>query len=1728
MRSYIELTKSVILEKIQLSGSDKPLLFRVEDAPHPQVYWEIASYFDEWASGNNTRFVGKLAHAKYLQFLESADASSRRTLEQMRKAGYIDEENHMTYWRNQAIESDQLTILMGTETVEDKGGLGDFFAVTSDVLDQVLDGQYSKWFSRVVGDLTDIERRAIDHVIQHIFRVTTRNLFHLSSIVDELQEQGVYDTADLLARLFDRLDNDWGLPRVSTKVPSARDLSHPATVRSLFDQLAQFRNRQSFRELGPKRMERLIDSIREKEIDADLASQAPGYHSLEQLKEDLVRYVTGEDLPRVQPLILGCDYTLVRSILEVKSRKYTTRITTPKVYGSPLKAFLSIIIDKLAEEKCVNSLEFSITSARLAACSTDGEMQEQWQRLRLVTGGILEFLNAEFNETCDVELRWANGQDPFEDAAIGTDLDIGRAAATKKLSTIEFSIVAGTGGKPNYYVWEFDPRAPWLYTFFHVYTELNDAYQNRYGNKYLPLLHVERFPDLLTSNNEEEFFSSLETAIVVKAPNVIQLLQQRLAPQEHAELLQRIENLGEHFTQFLTDLNRYGFYASQTGNRIQALIECYCRLIDWLGGVPLTSVARDALVALANAFLIVDANHDPLSKGLTGAVVLPCHPAMLEKLIAQAQFIRDGATEIIQDMRSANDDAEAVKKAEQRLKTFEQLSTISLAVDTLWSTQGTGYLPATHTFGFFAIYREPEVSTARISLNSVLTDDVAADEDIPAREVLRESPISEVIYNKLNSYLKTFPSQVDGLHIVFVNPPDLQPVVAGIHRLIDSLRNRSNGSKVKVRLTVLAPHQSLGSRSYLHFWLDNFFEDTDDVDITTYFKTISFRGDNLARRIRRALGPSAYADVTFVQNVMGVTQIQFDPSASDGSEAPLTRFPMVFHPLPVFRTSSVRRTSITQRQFAASSAHARLVFYLSAKTNNYIDCGVINELQLQPNYSELLEVLHEYSRWVVCIDAGIDREIISTKEQRIISFATGVGPFGELNVTVSSRRDSYTDLRTKLEGRLRSLFSRWNADTLKAAANRCLEIAERLDGAHLLGALNPDDRQLHSFLAYILTARYLDIGAFDDPNTLVRTLVPLDSYEHWFRPDIDPKIHESARRPDFLLLEVNRGNNGDELTISATVIECKMGRNLQQLIEEGREQLSRGVRVLQAIWNPKRESIDKRYWHSQLYRALVFSTVNMAENDQMYWEFNKKIQAVLDGKFSISWRALLLTYWLDSPSDSVATFELPLENCGDAYAEHHEFGQVAIQKMLIDAESEIEYTPIPDSELMGYGEEVRESGHDATIGASFPASTAPTLFEYPTTASRDHTDTTTSSLHMREASGSGAPMVSFDEAETTNRLHRIRLLIGEDVRTGEKVYWEYGHPQLQNRHILITGSSGSGKTYFIQALILELSFHGVSSLIFDYTDGFTPQKLEPEFVERLRDKIAQWPIYHEPFPLNPFKRYPIEIAGELTLQKPVDVAERIKNSFTRVFDLGPQQANALYNAVKNGMAKHGEAMTLANLEEELSILGEKLPNARTALQRLQPLIDRNPFDHTSSRDWSILDRIPGSIVVVQLSGFTRDVQVAITQLILWDAWYYKLLHGDKSKPFPVILDEAQNLDHSETSPTAMILTEGRKFGWSGWFATQFLKGQIQTDELGRLQQASQKIFFKPPEAELKDVALMIDPDRTRAQEWQIKLARLQKGQCVVSGWIDRNGRLDKDQPRIVRVTPLSERGGAPA
>ena len=371
------------------------------------------------------------------------------------------------------------------------------------------------------------------------------------------------------------------------------------------------------------------------------------------------------------------------------------------------------------------------------------------------------------------------------------------------------------------------------------------------------------------------------------------------------------------------------------------------------------------------------------------------------------------------------------------------------------------------------------------------------------------------------------------------------------------------------------------------------------------------------------------------------------------------------------------------------------------------------------------------------------------------------------------------------------------------------------------------------------------------------------------------------------------------------------------------------------------------------------------------------------------------------------------------------------------------------------------------------------------------------------------------------KKNNIRVLIGTD-KYNHQVFWEFGNKALANRHLLITGTSGQGKTYSIQTMLYELSKYNISSVIFDYTEGFMLQQLETAFKDSIGDKIDQHIVYSTGVPINPFKRQQVELAGQKILEKESDVAARLADIFVHVYDFGDQQYAAIFDAVYNGLKKYGEKMSMKLFQDELEEIVSKNKTAKSVISKMSPFFHTVEFSTDPNFNWGdILYADKAKINIIQLTMFTQEMKVIITEMMLWDAWYYTKKFGTKDKPFVVVLDEAQNLSHAMKSPSAVILTEGRKFGWSAWFATQSL-GVLKSDEIVRLLQASFKLYFKPTDNEIVKTAKQLDV--TGEMDWLSEIQKLKKGQCIAVG--DRmkpNGTVGPATPVVISITSFDER-----
>jgi len=1717
-----------IVRSIRANAPDtaQTSIIRVDHMPHPGIYLEVCRQLRQL---KGDLFQPHLSLEKYAEFQRS-DPTYQPILNQLLQEGYVDNDGRMTYWRNSSAETSGLILLMGTEAVDDRGGLADFYAITPSSIEYALRRNYEMWLEGLISGYREDWKDKANRFFEKLFQYVPLDLLKFSRILEEIEVQAPMGINDLLEILCDRPYTDWGLPRISGSHAMERRLR-------LIDQAVKFKDRtdysdglsESQRERILEKFERYIKKNPDIAIDPDYRYRV-AFSSFDEFKQSILEYVSGISLDKNRELLFRCDFSLISDILStpVASRE---RRTTPKVHGSPLEVILTAMFktcqNMLESEEPVQELAYKIRNVQVAGCSTDQELWSSWQSIAYWAGGVMDFLSRESWTLLgnEVRIRWDHEFDPFSPKESDRLIEEGfihKAAASKKLTKIEFQVTALPSGKSFSYVWEFEPLNRWSQAFAVLSGSLREVIEQD-GSSYLPIGSSSKVSEITELTSEDDFLAAIE-GIRVEFTNLMDIIG-RLP--SGTDVVGQSMELAKSFVAFAKDLWENGFYstfADENGSGV-AFVSCYSKVMNHLSNTSYCSMVEQQLHLISNAFLITPSPREGVEhKAVSAALVPPFHPAMLEKMQAQAQFVRQGAAELLERLGS-----QPSLRVADEFERLLQLSTITSGVDVLVGPSDE-CLPVKNTFGYYSLYQTSKQREIVLSALVSSNYDVVSDDTSSLTELRKATPLSRLFVRQVREYLNTYPFQGDELSLLFINSPDLQPVVSAIHEVVQDLKEWL--PRVRIKLYVLLPSLLQSGRSYLRYWLDNYFSEGDNVSIQTFCNGLDWRKGN-----PKALLREVHVDIAFVQNPLETSTCRFEPMNEVTLPVSESRFPMVYAPLPISKTAVQRLMSASQTQFQAAHLHTQLARKLISKHFKQGFYRLVKEMTLREEWDTFLDLLHDQAHWVVCIDSGIDKDLLHRSSGRIISFSTGEGPFGEYNYTVSSNQTLQTDIAARLRAQLKRKFPGWPDDSLTDIADNCLEQSKKLDGIRLLRALNPRDYEMHNFLAYILTAQEFGLTGDPDPNYAIRTLVSLDAYAHWFDGSSTTNKH-----PDFLLLEIPKGDN---LHIRATIIECKMGFRSEAHINKAFKQLLEGYKLLSRHWDPRSKAVDKRYWYAQLYRVLVFSKINIEDNSSEYETFVAFLDNILSGQFSIEWRAEILGFWLDQDSGVLPSETFPGEDGLEIM--YRPFGQLYIQRMLRSPQHRNQTVTflVPASDDLSDDEEGFVAIGSEDIGDAGDESDEPPVSDIAEPivdildASSRQAATSSQSQEPRSAETVLGPRTDLGQtdvstsasvSQTTPRmpvretnLESVRVLIGEDIRTKEKVYWEFGHPQLPNRHILISGNSGTGKTYLIQSMMLELSRSGISCMVFDYTDGFTQSKLEPEFRQYLADKIVEFPVYHKPFPINPFKRHEIEVAGRMVPQKTVDVAERIKSVFQAVYDFGDQQASAIYRATRNGLEKYGDDMNLRHLQSELRSIISEIPNAKTVLSKIEPLVDRGPFDSSGTQDWSKIHEGKGMIFIVQLSGFTRDVQLIVTEMILWDAWYYNVKYGRKDLPFPVILDEAQNLDHGDRAPSTMILTEGRKFGWSGWFATQFMKAQLKPEEIQRLQQASQKIYFNPPEAEIPDIATAIEPDKDRRSDWHARLSQLRKGECIVVGYELRGGRLEKRPPRIVRVSSIAER-----
>ena len=1303
----------------------------------------------------------------------------------------------------------------------------------------------------------------------------------------------------------------------------------------------------------------------------------------------------------------------------------------------------------------------------------------------------------------------------------------------------------------------------------------------------LPVYHISYFEELLQATADEEIRRILLHAIRDERESngaLTNLLSGEWSKVDDP-LSPRLKLLAEKYDRFVTAASSNGIFSTLFSAQPEwpDLRKAYADSFEVALALP--DISQSSLIGmLTRAFLVVeprslnldDTWHADVHERSGVATIL--HPSVVEMLEAQVVYLTRCFNFAANKELSKTPSRDGFKAHIWR--TYVDLSSIQSPLTGLLSDESKNLCADVR--GNELIHRIGSSSTTDTPLSTRLlvryNEGTEDDSNLNDAEMFRETSESKLLLRLMQDYFDLHPHARDGLSIAVFRNKDIQPVVAAVHAYLKVLATKPTKQKPNKRYVLNEERR----RPYA-ISVTVFTESNDESDISNWVQQWKERWEaaeteskyelyrncrfSVSHRIVEKNGLGAFqklikeqfeADIAvfydFIGAGTGVNEFEkvelFDITSRD------LKFPIlekacctVSNPADKYK----RKRVVSNRQFALGAYHATLLHGLKSGTQQ-TGTVVVGSGDFSP-WRALIDCLHDKAEWIICIDPNMDERLIRTpkleknKEREIIGFGSGVGSHGEDNYTISTEQFSFADIHFRLQAAIQQLYAAeagWSLDDCKAVAKGVLHVAPELSGLSLVRATGAADQYIRDFMAYALTRKLL----IRSEDLLCESLISLDAYRHWF------DLADNLRRPDLMWMQVWLREDG-RLHVKLHLIECKMGQQSPEHILKAKSQIDNGLSVLGSAFKSSAEGAggagsiedrpDRRYWWMQLHRLIASKT---EVSKIKYSDVLSALERLAEGDFSVTWDASVFAFWIDQDPEIKRAGYWSVGGDLDVVANVYTVGGGFVRQLMTDAlespadwiainaqkaavveqddefipeDSEDDYTPWVDdedeSEEESTEDEVFEPASQPLAADLIKDSTPPSEPETTTKAASEPSGT----MPQETDSGSVAAVAPVVNEEVPSG----RILLGETVPNGQPVYWEFKHPELANRHMLIFGSSGQGKTYAIQAMLCEMSKFRQNSLIIDYTNGFLPNHLEKIANEVLAPK--QHVVRQEPLPINPFLPQVSDNGGIVIKENSNAIAKRIAGLFDSVYDIGNQQYSVLHRAIMDGVESMESGMNLDHMLSVIESMSEDKQYkayAQSLHNKLRPFVLDQPFSSGEAGfDWDHLFLEQDPICnIFQLAGMDMYSGRLITEFILWDLYGHLQSKGKKTDPKVIVLDEVQNLDHKEGSPLSKYLREGRKFGLSLILATQTMSN-MRKDERDRMFNAEHKLFFRPADTELKAFAeIAALATRQKVDDWIRKLSSLSKGECYSIGRVlDQAGEKLVPRALKIRITALEER-----
>lgn len=317
-------------------------------------------------------------------------------------------------------------------------------------------------------------------------------------------------------------------------------------------------------------------------------------------------------------------------------------------------------------------------------------------------------------------------------------------------------------------------------------------------------------------------------------------------------------------------------------------------------------------------------------------------------------------------------------------------------------------------------------------------------------------------------------------------------------------------------------------------------------------------------------------------------------------------------------------------------------------------------------------------------------------------------------------------------------------------------------------------------------------------------------------------------------------------------------------------------------------------------------------------------------------------------------------------------------------------------------------------------------------------------------------------------------------RMGAELMWSGS----ANGHLYASGQSGRGKSCFLKHCIAQLPQQGVRCIVFDYAGDLHHLGVPCDNLD-VRTQAG----------IDPFQKLFLrENCPERDYDTAVRAAEIIQGTCSI---RGSLQQACLRNVLKQYIARGDTQSGFTGLISQIERDPKMACTMDATLLRLQDLNNLLP---PVSRAFSWNLEQPG-ITVLRFDTLPNvSAQTMITQFLLFNLWSEKLSQSETGCPVVAVLDECQRFHFTENSIFTRILREGRKYHFSGWFASQWIN---ERETVEALNQAALQAYFYPGNDRVNALARRLAHGAYSAEDYKKLIRRLEIGEFL---FVDPQGR----------------------